>query len=129
MKIIIIIDLEVILEKCDLIGTPKHYSVAKPSVPGQPMNQPAVTGGNPPYYGPDSAINSSASRPTMVGGDQVQPSGVDYNASSHSYGSSFSGNMNSGRYNPSNASPIIMPAPLIPHIINPLRTMQQRANS
>lgn len=104
-----------VIEKCDPIGTPIQYtgrndgnapSVAKPSAPGQPMNLPAVTGGNSSYYGTGSAINGSASRPTMVGGDQVQPSGGDYNASSHSYGSSFSGNMNSGRYNPSNASPI-----------------------
>ncbi|KAH6820454.1 Replication factor-A protein 1-like protein [Perilla frutescens var. hirtella] len=114
-KIIIILDLDVILEKCDPIGLPKQYpvktdgnapSIAKSSAAGQSMNQPAVTDGNNPSYSSGSAFSGSTPRPTMGGGAQVQPSGEDFNAGSHSYGSSFSGNSSSGRYNPSNASPI-----------------------
>ncbi|KAL0329866.1 UNVERIFIED_CONTAM: Replication protein A DNA-binding subunit A [Sesamum radiatum] len=74
--IIIIIDLDVIVEKCDPIGEPKQYptktdgnvsSVARPSTPSQPMNQPAASGGNPPSYGA-SSVMSSAPRPNVGGG-------------------------------------------------------------
>ncbi|KAK4389126.1 Replication protein A DNA-binding subunit C [Sesamum angolense] len=113
--IIIIIDLDVIVEKCDPIGEPKQYptktdgnvsSVARPSTPSQPMNQPAASGGNPPSYGA-SSVMSSAPRPNVGGGGVHVPHlGEDRNAGSHSYGSSFSSSMDTGRYISSNAPPV-----------------------
>ncbi|XP_057786647.1 replication protein A 70 kDa DNA-binding subunit A-like [Salvia miltiorrhiza] len=108
-RIIIIIDLEVLVRECEIIGQPKTYPfmadgtphVAKPPARTQLINQPA----NPA----ESSFSVSSPRPTMGAGPAVahfQQSGEDYNSGSHSYSSSFSGNMNSGRYNPSNASAI-----------------------
>ncbi|KAK6158534.1 hypothetical protein DH2020_005848 [Rehmannia glutinosa] len=112
--IIIIIDLDVIVEKCDPIGEPTQYppktdgnvpSVARSSTPGQPMNQPAV--GNPPSsYSVSTAMSSSASRPNVGGGIQVPYLGENRNAGPHSYSSSFSSNLDTGRYNATNNPPI-----------------------
>ncbi|KAL9177359.1 hypothetical protein ABFS82_01G053300 [Erythranthe guttata] len=130
-RIIIIIDLDVIVQKCDIIGEPKSYpalmdgdvsSATSPSAPGQPMNQSAGgnvirssygAGGNvtPPSYGAGVAMGGSAPRPNMggsaprsnMGGGIHGPHSVEEpNQGSHSYSS----NMDSGRYNSSNVSPI-----------------------
>ncbi|KAG8375200.1 hypothetical protein BUALT_Bualt10G0075700 [Buddleja alternifolia] len=115
--IIIIIDLDVIVEKCDPIGEPKQYpsktdgnasSVARPSAQGQPMNQASTVTGNSPTYGASSAMSGTVPRPNVGGGVHVPASGEDRSAGSHSYGSSFASNMNTGRYNSSN-SPSIYP--------------------
>ncbi|KAK6158526.1 hypothetical protein DH2020_005840 [Rehmannia glutinosa] len=112
--IIIIIDLDVIVEKCDPIGEPTQYppktdgnvpTVARSSTPGQPMNQPAV--GNPPSsYSVSTAMSSSASRPNVGGGIQVPYLGENRNAGPHSYSSSFSSNLDTGRYNSTNNPPM-----------------------
>ncbi|KAK6131989.1 hypothetical protein DH2020_034272 [Rehmannia glutinosa] len=114
LRIIIIIDLDVIVEKCDPIGEPTQYppktdgnvpSVARSSTPGQPMNQPTV--GNPPSsYSVSTAMSSSASRPNVGGGIQVPYLGENRNAGPHSYSSSFSSNLDTGRYNATNNPPI-----------------------
>ncbi|KAK4490845.1 hypothetical protein RD792_001560 [Penstemon davidsonii] len=110
--IVIIVNLEVIAEKCDLVGEPKPYptkndgnaSSIRKSSTSQPMNQPAVGVGNPPSYGgAGSATGGSAPRPSLGGGIPVPSSGEDRNAGLHSYGNSYSTNMDSGRYNTANA--------------------------
>ncbi|KAL1532258.1 replication protein A 70 kDa DNA-binding subunit E isoform X3 [Salvia divinorum] len=115
-KIIIIIDLDVIVEKCDPIGQPKQYpvkgdgpapapAVARPSAPNQPMNQPT--------YPAEPSFSVSSPMPAVGAGAavaQFQQSGEDYSTVTHSYGSSFPSNMNPGRYNPPNA-PQVYPRP------------------
>ncbi|KAL8521414.1 hypothetical protein ACS0TY_011800 [Phlomoides rotata] len=73
-RIIIIIDLDVIVEKCDLIGEPKQFPIktdgnvssgASAPTPVQPMNQPAGGGGGggggrPPSYSVGSRGNPTA---------------------------------------------------------------------
>ncbi|KAL3613777.1 hypothetical protein CASFOL_041851 [Castilleja foliolosa] len=112
-RIIIIIDLEIFLEKCDQIGEPKHFQpnndgnatpVIRPHHPGQPMPQP------PSGHSPTS-MGSSTPRPSMSGGGFNAPQlGENRNAGSHSYSTSFSSNLGSGRYNPTN-NPSVYPKP------------------
>lgn len=122
-RIIIIIDLDVIVEKCDPIGEPKPFSakidgnvssMTGSSTPGQPMNQPAGGSGNPPTYGAGSAMSGTAPRPTFYGGGgggiNVPHSGEDRDPGSHSYSSSFTSSMQSGRHNSSNG-PSVYPRP------------------
>ncbi|CAI9771632.1 unnamed protein product [Fraxinus pennsylvanica] len=97
--IIIIINLDVILEKCDTIGEPKHYgplplktdgegiSIPRSSASVQPMNQPANATVTQSY------VAGSAPRPNIVGG--IPTSEIDRSAGSHSYAS----NTDAGKYN------------------------------
>lgn len=107
-RIIIIIDLDVIVDKCDIIGEPKPFltrtdgndsSVTSSSAPVQPMNQAAGGGGGgsrPPSYSADirgnpaasSVMSSSVPRPLVGGGIRAPPSG------------------DLGRYSASNASSV-----------------------
>ncbi|CAL5359421.1 hypothetical protein CsSME_00049574 [Camellia sinensis var. sinensis] len=111
--IIIIIDLNVILDKCDPIGEPKQYERpgintgaapgARPSAQMQStMDQPGtVTGNPPPYVG--SSLGGSVVKPNLPGGTLPNQPTVDRSADSHSYGGgSFASNPDSGRYNAAN---------------------------
>ncbi|GFP81509.1 replication protein a 70 kDa DNA-binding subunit c [Phtheirospermum japonicum] len=117
-RIIIIVALDIILEKCDQIGEPKQIQpnndvnaspMARPPTPGQPMHQPNA-GHSPPSHSVATSMGSSAPRPSMGGGIHAQHLGENRNAGSHSYSSSFSSNMGSGRYNPTN-NPSVYPKP------------------
>ncbi|KAL3818331.1 hypothetical protein ACJIZ3_004236 [Penstemon smallii] len=91
--IVIIVNLDVLVEKCDPIGEPKPYptkndwstsSTARQATPGQPVNQPASGGRIPSSFDDGSAPH-------------VPPSS--------SHGSSFPSSKNSRSYNTANASP------------------------
>ncbi|KAL6556466.1 hypothetical protein OROGR_005754 [Orobanche gracilis] len=95
--IIIIVDLVVIVEKCDVIGDPQPYTTTldgnissgvRTPTAGQPMNQP-VAGSSQPL---STSFSSSTPRPNV--GGEIHNS----NVGSHSYSTSFSGNM-AGGYN------------------------------
>ncbi|XP_073281649.1 replication protein A 70 kDa DNA-binding subunit E-like, partial [Primulina huaijiensis] len=103
--IIIIIDLDVILEKCDPIGEPKQYpnkndgnapSIARPTAQIQPTNQP-VSGSGAQFY-----ASGSASKPNVGSEIHAPPVMEGRNAVSHSYSSSSS-NLDSSRYGLMNA--------------------------
>ncbi|XP_075522665.1 replication protein A 70 kDa DNA-binding subunit A-like isoform X1 [Primulina tabacum] len=105
--IIIIIDLDVILQKCDPIGEPKQYpnktdgnapSIARPTAQVQPANQP-VTGSGPQFY-----ASGSAPLPNVGSGIHAPPVMEGRNAGSHSYNSPIS-NLDSSRYGSTNAPP------------------------
>ncbi|GER57613.1 replication protein A 70 kDa DNA-binding subunit [Striga asiatica] len=95
-RIIIVVDLELIVEKCDLIGDPVQYptdgsapSAVRPPTLRPTMNQPS--GGNSPPYSAVTAMSSSVPRSTTGGGVNVPLS--DRNSGPYSYsGGSFSGN-------------------------------------
>ncbi|EPS68676.1 hypothetical protein M569_06091 [Genlisea aurea] len=109
--IIIIIDLDVIVERCDPIGEPKPYPI-KPdgnasSLPSpQTVNQPSAGNVNPhsSYVGV-SPSSVSAPRPPNVGGiNRGSDSWEGRNA--HSHDASFSSNMDqSARFNSPNVLP------------------------
>lgn len=103
--IIIIIDLDVILEKCDPIGEPKPYpnktdgnapSIAGPTAQVQPTNQP-VPGSGAQFYASGSAPKSNVGSET-----HAPPVMEDRNACSNSYIYSSS-NLDSSRYGSMNA--------------------------
>ncbi|GER56231.1 replication protein A 70 kDa DNA-binding subunit [Striga asiatica] len=96
-RIIIAVDLEVIVEKCDLIGDPMQYPTdgSVPSVVRSPAPRPAMnnpSGGNSPSYSVVTAMSSSAPRSTMGGGIHAPVSGENRIPGQHSYSGSFSGN-------------------------------------
>ncbi|THF95725.1 hypothetical protein TEA_025318 [Camellia sinensis var. sinensis] len=111
--IIIIIDLNVILDKCDPIGEPKQYERpgintgaapgARPSAQMQSnMDQPGTVTGNPPSY-VGSSLGGSVVKPNLPGGTLPNQPTIDRSADSHSYGGgSFASNPDSGRYNATN---------------------------
>ena len=103
-RIIIIIDLDVILEKCDPIGEPKQYvqggnvggvaPVARASAPmPSSVDHPGTVQGNPQSFGNSSLTGGSASKPSIAG---VTP---PYHANS------FSSNSDSGRFAGTNVPP------------------------
>ncbi|KAK3037620.1 hypothetical protein RJ639_030397 [Escallonia herrerae] len=109
-RIIIIIDLNVILEKCDPIGEPKQFPqkingqappLATSSGPGQPfMNQPGTLGGSSLAGGSDNRSNigrGTGSHLPEVGG---------HSTAAHSYGSSFASKPDTGRYTSSGGPPM-----------------------
>ncbi|XP_027082062.2 replication protein A 70 kDa DNA-binding subunit A-like [Coffea arabica] len=112
--IIIIIDLEVIRETCDPIGEPKPYllrnsndvSAQRPSASAHVVNQPVSVTGSPQSASAGSTIGGSAPRPNITGVTRMQPPEMDSGAVSHTYGSSFVGKPDSGRYNPTMAPPV-----------------------
>ncbi|KAF8378985.1 hypothetical protein HHK36_028411 [Tetracentron sinense] len=108
--IIIIIDLDVILEKCDPIGEPKQYvqggtaggppaPVARSSVPAQSsVDQSGISTGNPQSYGAGSLASGHLAGNNVAGGAPFHNSKTDRGADPQSYGSSVSGNPDTGRY-------------------------------
>ncbi|KAK9277391.1 hypothetical protein L1049_006934 [Liquidambar formosana] len=84
--IIIIIDLDVILEKCDPIGEPKPYG-------GTPSGSASVAGSSMP-------VQPSVEKPNVAGGSLQHPK------MEQSYGSSYSCNSDSGRYAATNPPPM-----------------------
>ncbi|GER57614.1 replication protein A 70 kDa DNA-binding subunit A [Striga asiatica] len=73
-----------------------------PSV--QPMNHSAA-GNSPSSYSAGKAMRSSAARPNVGGVLQALNMGGNSNAGSHSYASSFSINLDSGKYDSPNVQP------------------------
>lgn len=103
--IIIIIDLDVILEKCDPIGEPKQYvqggtaggvaPIARTSAPmPSSVDHPGTVLGNPQSFGNSSLTGGSAAKPNMAG------------VASPYHANSFSSNPDSGRFAGTNAPPM-----------------------
>lgn len=114
-RIIIILDLEVILEEFEPIGKPEPYqrktdgnvgpgTRTSPSV--HPMNSPGVVGGGPESFTTAPVGIGSSMRPNLSGINHMQPPQVDRNQVSHTYGSSYTSNSDSGRYNSTTAAPM-----------------------
>ncbi|KVH91342.1 replication protein A 70 kDa DNA-binding subunit A-like [Cynara cardunculus var. scolymus] len=107
--IIIIIDLNVILDKCDLIGDPKPFplkpsgseasSMARSAAPlPSSLNQTASTLTDV-QYSTEGSLAGSAPRPNFNVGTPVHIPEHQHSAGLHSYGSSFCSNSASGQYN------------------------------
>ncbi|KAL6985635.1 hypothetical protein U1Q18_019011 [Sarracenia purpurea var. burkii] len=87
--IIIIVDLNVILDKCDPIGEPRqfeqpgtHTSSALPTRPAQvqpSMGQPGINTGNSPSYG-GSSLGGSVVKPNVHGGTPPNQPNMDHGA-------------------------------------------------
>lgn len=113
--IIIIIDLDVILDKCDPIGEPKQYPpkadsetppMTRPSAPVHPtMNQPATVSVNPQSFTGSSLSGGSVPKANVGGGYHTQAPELDRSSGPRSYSSSFSIKPESGRFNPTNVPP------------------------
>ncbi|XP_058103870.1 replication protein A 70 kDa DNA-binding subunit A-like [Magnolia sinica] len=99
-KIIIIINLEVIVEKCDLIGEPKQYgdgttssapTQGRASMPAQSssMDQSGIAAGNPQSYG-GSLPAGTVTGQNVMSATPLHPR-PDSVANPQSYGGSFSG--------------------------------------
>ncbi|KAJ4950853.1 hypothetical protein NE237_027685 [Protea cynaroides] len=113
--IIIIIDLDVLLEKCDPIGEPKQYaqggatggpaaSATRPSVSIPPsVNQSGISTGNTQSYGGGSLSSGQLGGQNVAGG---VPLHVPKAEPVPSYGSSYSGNPDSGQYSAPNGTRI-----------------------
>ncbi|GFZ08627.1 replication factor-A protein 1-like protein [Actinidia rufa] len=110
--IIIIIDLNVILYKCDPIGVPKQLErpgtvtgsapVASSAGQGQStMDQPGTVTSNPSSY-VGSPLGGSVAKPNVPGGTLPNQPNMDRSTDSHSYGSNFVSNPDPGRYNATN---------------------------
>ncbi|GFZ16330.1 replication factor-A protein 1-like protein [Actinidia rufa] len=110
--IIIIIDLNVILDKCDPIGIPKQLErpgtmtgsapVASSAGQGQStMDQPGIVTGNPSSYvgGP---LGGSVAKPNAPGGTFPNQPNMDRSTDPHSYGGAYVSNPDPGRYNATN---------------------------
>ncbi|CAI9095111.1 OLC1v1030972C1 [Oldenlandia corymbosa var. corymbosa] len=102
--IVIIIDLEVILEKCDPIGEPQSSTMIGGNVASSATRSPTSTNvpnqsgyvtGNPVSSSVGSVSSGLASRPNMVAATRPQLPVVDRSASYNAYG----GNSGSGTYN------------------------------
>ncbi|KAH7834500.1 hypothetical protein Vadar_016684 [Vaccinium darrowii] len=111
--IIIVIDLNVILDKCDIIGEPKHFErpgsntnsapAARSSAQVQSnVDQPGtMTSNAPSSVGSPVGVGGSVAKPNVIGGTfPIQPK-VDHSPDSHSYGGSIASNPETGRYNAS----------------------------
>ncbi|KAA8521263.1 hypothetical protein F0562_011900 [Nyssa sinensis] len=136
--IIIIIDLDVILEKCDPIGEPKQYNqpganigpaaMARSGAPVQSsIDQPGTIAGNPPLsYAGCSLAGGSVTKPNVSGGVLPHHAQMDRGAGSHSYSGSFASNPNSGQYVPPKSEPVagISRAPLNSYV-RPQQAYQQ----
>nr|DAD19355.1 TPA_asm: hypothetical protein HUJ06_020818 [Nelumbo nucifera] len=116
-RIIIIIELEVILEKCDPIGEPKQYvqggaasgasQGVRPSMPIQSsVNQTGTATGNPQSYVGTSLPGGQTGGQNVSGGPPLHHSKTDPVANPQSYNSSFAGNPDSGRYTVNNGPPV-----------------------
>lgn len=108
--IIIIIDLDVILERSDPIGDPKQYplksenvvsSVSKPSAAVPPVNQPVPASGAPQHFGACPVVKTN-----LVGGNHAQAPDLDRNSTAVPYSGPFASNHDSGRYASNAAAPM-----------------------
>ncbi|GAB4834819.1 hypothetical protein Ancab_033087 [Ancistrocladus abbreviatus] len=96
--IIIIIDLEVAQERCDIIGHPKQYILpGTAKSPIQTVDQPGAIPGNPSHVNPHSSTSGPVAKPSAAGGPPLQHSRLDHTATMKSYGGSFASNLDSGR--------------------------------
>lgn len=104
-RIIIVIDLDVVLEKCDPIGEPKQYvqggtgggvaPVARASAPmPSSMDHPVTMPGNSHSFSNSSLTGGSAAKPNIAG------------VASPYHANSFSSNSDSGRFAGINAPPV-----------------------
>ncbi|XP_059640341.1 replication protein A 70 kDa DNA-binding subunit A-like [Cornus florida] len=133
--IIIIIDLDVILEKCDPIGEPKQYDrpdsnsspapVARSAPVQSYLDQPGTVAGNPPSYTGGSLAGGSITKPNVAGGTLPLNPKIEHGAGSHSYDNSFANNSESGRYNAINNSAGISRPPLNNSYVRPQVGYQQ----
>ncbi|GAB4857933.1 hypothetical protein Ancab_015838 [Ancistrocladus abbreviatus] len=105
--IIIIIDLEVTQEKCELIGHPKQYilpgAAKSPAQVQSPLDQPGAISGNPSHGNPHSSSGGPVAKPSAVGGSPLQHSRSEHNVLLQSHVGSSVSNLDSGRYAPTNA--------------------------
>lgn len=92
--IIIIVDLDLIIEKSDLIGEP--VPVTKTVVVQSPIGQPGTATGNPQTFAGNSPAGGLVNKPNVAGASMEHP------RINQSYGSSYSHNSDSGRYAASN---------------------------
>lgn len=115
--IIIIIDLDVILEVCNVIGEPKPYllrndnasaSATRSAAELHVVNQPGTATCSPAGAGAGAGavIGGSSPRPNVAGVTRMQPPEMDHYEGSRTNGSSLVGNANSGRYNSTTAPPV-----------------------
>lgn len=104
-----------ILEEFEPIGKPEPYqrktdgnvgpgNRTSPSV--HPMNSPGVVGGGPESFTAAPVGIGSSTRPNLSGANHMQPPQVDRSQVSHAYGSSYTSNSDSGRYNSTTAAPM-----------------------
>ncbi|KAA8525134.1 hypothetical protein F0562_007002 [Nyssa sinensis] len=113
-RMIIIIDLELIREKCNPIGEPKQYganggpaAVARSSVPvHSSTDQPGTITDNPPSYPGSLLAGGSVTKPDIAGGNLPHHAKMDHCPDLHSYGGSIASNPDSGLYNATNAHPM-----------------------
>lgn len=89
-RIIIIVDLDLIIEKSDLIGEP--VPVTKPVVVQSPAGQPGTGTGNPQSFPGSSPVGGLVNKPNAAGASMEPP------RINQSYGSAYSHNSDSGRY-------------------------------
>ncbi|XP_057963639.1 replication protein A 70 kDa DNA-binding subunit A-like [Malania oleifera] len=109
-RIVIIIDLDLILEKCETIGEPKQYgpggtsggpvAASRSSAPLQPSMDQSGPSGNPQSLNGHPQFNKM----NVGGGVPIQHSTMDHIGASPVYGGSFAGNSDSGRYVATHAS-------------------------
>lgn len=106
-RIIIILDLDVILEECEPIGEPVPFQrksddnaapVTRSSPSVNPVNQPGMVGGAASTFTAGPAISGSSPRPNISAINHIQSPQVDHSTVSHTYGTTFASNPDSGRY-------------------------------
>ncbi|KAF7126680.1 hypothetical protein RHSIM_Rhsim11G0025400 [Rhododendron simsii] len=114
--IIIIIDLNVILDKCDPIGEPKQYVRPGTNTSSAPVarssahvhstgDQPGtITSNAPSYVGSSLGVGDLDCKPNVTGGTFPNQPNVERGPDSHSYGGSIASNPETGRYNASATS-------------------------
>ncbi|GAB2296114.1 hypothetical protein Dimus_030248 [Dionaea muscipula] len=107
-KIIIIIDLEVAQEKCDLIGEPKQYmlpgGVGPPAQVQTSVDQPGPVSSPSPHGHPPLSVGPD-SKPIAPGGVSPQFPRPEHGASLQSYGGSFTNDPVPGRYGATTKTP------------------------
>ncbi|KVH95625.1 Nucleic acid-binding, OB-fold, partial [Cynara cardunculus var. scolymus] len=119
--IIIIINLDVILETCDLIGDSKPCtlcplkgpptSVAAAPMQFQSINQPATSMGSPQTFMGGVSLAGSVPRPNLNASSSIFPPQQEHSTGLNSYGNSTSNHPGSGRFNLAHAPPSMLPKP------------------
>ncbi|KAI3728253.1 hypothetical protein L6452_16886 [Arctium lappa] len=116
--IIIIINLDVILETCDLIGDSKACTLCPSKEPPttisaapiqfQSINQPAISMGSPQTFTGGVSLAGSVSRPNLSASSPIYPPQQVHSAGLNSYGNSSSNHLGSGRFNLAHAPPSML---------------------
>ncbi|GMH09156.1 hypothetical protein Nepgr_010996 [Nepenthes gracilis] len=106
--IIIIIDLDVAQEKCDIIGEPKQYmlpgAARPPSQVQSSVDQSGTVSGNLPYGNSHSSSAGPVAKSSAAGEPSLQRPKLEHSANIQSYSGSFASNSDLGRYEaPANA--------------------------